>query len=87
MITVSDLAEAVLAAVDGVDRFHYTGVSLGGAIGLWLGVHHPDRLRSLAVMATAAQFPGPAASLPGGLGRAPAGPGPPGAPGPPFGAH
>jgi 3-oxoadipate enol-lactonase len=58
-VTIAGLADGVLAAVDGVDRFHYAGVSLGGAIGQWLGVHHPDRLLSLTVMATAAQFPDP----------------------------
>jgi 3-oxoadipate enol-lactonase len=58
-ITIGDLAEAVLSAVGGVERFHYAGVSIGGAIGQWLGVHHPDRLLSLTVMATAAQFAEP----------------------------
>jgi 3-oxoadipate enol-lactonase len=58
-LTVADLAEGVLRAVDGVDRFHYAGVSLGGAIGQWLGVHRPERLISLALMATAARFPDP----------------------------
>jgi 3-oxoadipate enol-lactonase len=58
-VTIGDLAEGVLAAVEGAGRFHYAGVSIGGAIGQWLGVHHPDRLLTLAVMATAAQFPDP----------------------------
>jgi 3-oxoadipate enol-lactonase len=59
-LTIGDLAEAVLSAVGDVERFHYAGVSIGGAIGQWLGVHHPDRLLSLTVMATAAQFADPA---------------------------
>lgn len=55
-ITIADLAGAVLDLVDG--PFHYAGVSLGGAIGQWLGVHS-DRVLSLAVLATAARFPNP----------------------------
>lgn len=62
-LTVADLADGVLAAVHDIDRFHYVGVSLGGAIGQWLGVHRPERLRSLALMATAARFPDPASWL------------------------
>jgi 3-oxoadipate enol-lactonase len=43
----------------GVSQFHYLGVSIGGAIGQWLGIHHSDRLSTLTVCATAAQFPDP----------------------------
>ncbi|MEQ3551100.1 3-oxoadipate enol-lactonase [Pseudonocardia nematodicida] len=57
-LTIADLAEGALAAA-GVDSFHYVGVSIGGAIGQWLGVHAQPRVRSLAVLATAARFPGP----------------------------
>ena len=55
-LSIADLGNAVLDLVDG--PFHYAGVSLGGAIGQWLGVHS-DRLESLAVLATAAKFPNP----------------------------
>jgi 3-oxoadipate enol-lactonase len=55
-LTIADLGAAVLELVDG--PFHYAGVSMGGAIGQWLGVHS-DRVRSLAVLATAARFPNP----------------------------
>ncbi|GAY07278.1 alpha/beta fold hydrolase [Pseudonocardia sp. N23] len=59
-VTVAALAGGVLAALDGlgVDRFHYAGVSLGGAIGQHLAVHG-DRLESLTLMATASRFPDP----------------------------
>ncbi|MFE9903481.1 bifunctional 3-oxoadipate enol-lactonase/4-carboxymuconolactone decarboxylase PcaDC [Streptomyces achromogenes] len=60
--TVGDLAALVLALADalGVDRFAYAGVSLGGAVGLHLAVHHPERLTSLAVLCSSAHFGGAA---------------------------
>ncbi|MFF8841688.1 3-oxoadipate enol-lactonase [Streptomyces sp. NPDC015127] len=56
--TVADLAARVLDLADslGVDRFRYAGVSLGGAVGLWLAVHHPERVESLAVVCSSAHF-------------------------------
>ncbi|MFF9813313.1 3-oxoadipate enol-lactonase [Streptomyces sp. NPDC014006] len=58
--TVGDLAGLVLALADslGADRFAYAGVSLGGAVGLHLAVHHPERLSSLAVICSSAHFNG-----------------------------
>ncbi|MFE1858655.1 bifunctional 3-oxoadipate enol-lactonase/4-carboxymuconolactone decarboxylase PcaDC [Streptomyces anandii] len=58
--TVGDLAGLVLALADslGVERFAYAGVSLGGAVGLHLAVHHPERLTSLAVICSSAHFNG-----------------------------
>ncbi|MER7931203.1 MULTISPECIES: 3-oxoadipate enol-lactonase [unclassified Streptomyces] len=58
--TVGDLAGLVLALADslGIERFAYAGVSLGGAVGLHLAVHHPDRLESLAVICSSAHFGG-----------------------------
>lgn len=60
--TVDDLAALVLDLADalGVDRFAYAGVSLGGAVGLHLAVHHPERLTSLAVLCSSAHFGGEA---------------------------
>ncbi|MFD7433676.1 3-oxoadipate enol-lactonase [Streptomyces sp. NPDC059861] len=58
--TVGDLADLVLALADslGVERFAYAGVSLGGAVGLHLAVHHPHRVSSLAVICSSAHFDG-----------------------------
>ncbi|MFF0534406.1 bifunctional 3-oxoadipate enol-lactonase/4-carboxymuconolactone decarboxylase PcaDC [Streptomyces coelicoflavus] len=58
--TVADLAELVLALADslGVKRFAYAGVSLGGAVGLHLAVHRPERVSSLAVVCSSAHFNG-----------------------------
>ncbi|MEV0112259.1 3-oxoadipate enol-lactonase [Streptomyces sp. NPDC050844] len=60
--TVADLADLVLALADslGIDRFAYAGVSLGGAVGLHLAVHHPARIESLAVICSSAHFGGSA---------------------------
>ena len=62
-LTIEDLARGALAAADaaGVSEFHYVGVSIGGAIGQWLGAHGGDRVRSIALLATAARFPNPQA--------------------------
>ncbi|MEU0474152.1 bifunctional 3-oxoadipate enol-lactonase/4-carboxymuconolactone decarboxylase PcaDC [Streptomyces olivaceus] len=58
--TVGDLACLVLALADslGLERFAYAGVSLGGAVGLHLAVHHPERVASLAVLCSSAHFGG-----------------------------
>lgn len=60
--TVGDLARLVLALADALDieRFAYTGVSLGGAVGLHLALHHPERVSSLAVICSSAHFNGTA---------------------------
>ncbi|GGS83972.1 bifunctional 3-oxoadipate enol-lactonase/4-carboxymuconolactone decarboxylase PcaDC [Streptomyces cinerochromogenes] len=60
--TVGDLAALVLELADalGLDRFAYAGVSLGGAVGLHLAVHHPERVSSLAVLCSSAHFGGEA---------------------------
>ncbi|MFJ8058303.1 4-carboxymuconolactone decarboxylase [Streptomyces sp. NPDC096142] len=58
--TVGDLADLVLTLADslGIDRFAYAGVSLGGAVGLHLAVHRPERITSLAVICSSAHFNG-----------------------------
>ncbi|MEU3555908.1 bifunctional 3-oxoadipate enol-lactonase/4-carboxymuconolactone decarboxylase PcaDC [Streptomyces fragilis] len=58
--TVGDIAGLVLRLADelGVERFAYAGVSLGGAVGLHLAVHHPERVSSLAVICSSAHFGG-----------------------------
>ncbi|WP_166020479.1 3-oxoadipate enol-lactonase [Streptomyces chilikensis] len=58
--TVGDLAALVLDLADGlgVERFAYAGVSLGGAVGLHLAIHHPERVSSLAVICSSSHFNG-----------------------------
>ncbi|MET0974438.1 MAG: alpha/beta fold hydrolase [Leifsonia sp.] len=57
-ITIGDLASGVLRLVDevGGGRFHVAGDSLGGAIALELAVSSPDRVLSLAILASGARI-------------------------------
>jgi 3-oxoadipate enol-lactonase/4-carboxymuconolactone decarboxylase len=52
--TVELLAKDVLAVADaaGIERFDYCGISLGGMIGQWLGLHASHRLRRLVLCNT-----------------------------------
>jgi 3-oxoadipate enol-lactonase/4-carboxymuconolactone decarboxylase len=61
--TLDDLAALVLdvANAEGMDTFHYAGVSIGGAIGATLAARHPGRLRSLAMICSSARFGDPEA--------------------------
>lgn len=56
--TLAQLGEDVLALADhvGADRFHFCGLSLGGLIGQWLGLHAPERLGKLVLSNTAAKI-------------------------------
>jgi pimeloyl-ACP methyl ester carboxylesterase len=49
------LAEDALAVARaaGAEHFHYVGESLGGTLGLWLALNHPDAIRSLTTCSTA----------------------------------
>jgi 3-oxoadipate enol-lactonase/4-carboxymuconolactone decarboxylase len=60
--TVTDLGRLVLGLADslGIDRFAYAGISLGGAVGAWLALHHPERIESLAIVCSSARFGDPA---------------------------
>ncbi|ALO12998.1 3-oxoadipate enol-lactonase [Streptomyces venezuelae] len=59
---VADLAALVLALADhlGAERFAYAGISLGGAVGAHLAVHHPERVTRLALVCSSARFGEPA---------------------------
>ncbi|WP_308124812.1 alpha/beta hydrolase [Streptomyces sp. NEAU-YJ-81] len=59
--TVADLERLVLVPANtlSIDRFAYAGISLGGAVGTWLAVHHPERVTLLAVLCSSARFSGP----------------------------
>ncbi|MEZ0240775.1 MAG: alpha/beta fold hydrolase [Chloroflexota bacterium] len=48
-------AEQILDLLDaeGIERAHVEGESLGGWVGLWLALHHPDRLGRLVLNTTA----------------------------------
>ena len=52
--SVELLARDVLAVADaaGARQFDYCGISLGGMIGQWLGIHAPERVRRLMLCNT-----------------------------------
>lgn len=51
MLSVEKMGRAVLAMLDelGVDKVHCCGSSMGGAVTLWLTIHHPERVKSAIV--------------------------------------
>jgi 3-oxoadipate enol-lactonase len=59
--TVELLARELLALLDehGIERFSFCGLSLGGAVGMWLGANAADRLDRLVLAATSAFFAPP----------------------------
>ncbi len=56
--TIEQLGRDVLGLLDSLrlDRVHFCGLSMGGMIGMWLGVHAPDRLDRLVLSSTAARI-------------------------------
>ena len=56
--TLADIADALVELADklGVATFDYAGVSISGAIALELALAHPSRLRSTAVICSAAKL-------------------------------
>ena len=59
--SMADLGGDVVALMDrlGIHRAHYAGLSIGGMVGQWLAVHHPERIAHLALLATS-PYMGPA---------------------------
>lgn len=55
--TVDQLAGEVLSLTNGIERFHYVGLSLGGMIGMAIASAVPDRVASLALLCTSAYLP------------------------------
>ncbi len=55
---VEQLGRDVLALADAhaIERFDFCGLSMGGMIGMWLGVHAPRRVRTLVLANTGAKI-------------------------------
>ena len=53
---IADFGRDVLDLMDalGIERASYAGVSIGGMVGMWLGVHAPERIERLVLICTAA---------------------------------
>jgi 3-oxoadipate enol-lactonase len=56
--TIEQLGRDVLGLLDTlkVERVHFCGLSMGGAIGIWMGIHAPNRLDRLVLSNTAARI-------------------------------
>jgi len=56
--TIELLANDVLHLLDALhlDRVNFCGLSMGGQIGVWLGLHAPNRLQKLALCNTGAKI-------------------------------
>jgi 3-oxoadipate enol-lactonase len=54
--TIEQLGRDVLVLLDllRLERVHFCGLSMGGSIGIWLGIHAPSRLDRLVLSNTAA---------------------------------
>ena len=61
--TMDELGGDVVTMLDrlGLARVSYCGLSIGGMVGQWLGIHAPERIERLVLLCTAAHLP-PAAA-------------------------
>ena len=56
--SVEELGRGVLEILDGhaIERASFCGVSLGGAVGMWLALNAPERIDRLVLACTSARF-------------------------------
>jgi|HubBroStandDraft_1064217.scaffolds.fasta_scaffold00049_26 3-oxoadipate enol-lactonase len=56
--TIEELGRDVLGLLDSlrIERVHFCGLSMGGMIGMWLGINAPNRLHRLVLCNTAARI-------------------------------
>jgi 3-oxoadipate enol-lactonase len=56
--TIEQLGRDFIGLLDALqlDRVHFCGLSMGGMIGIWLGIHSPARLHRLVLSNTAARI-------------------------------
>lgn len=61
-VTLDRLGRDVIAILDalGIERAHFCGESMGGAVGLWLLVHAPARIERAVIAGSAAKLGTPA---------------------------
>jgi pimeloyl-ACP methyl ester carboxylesterase len=59
--TIAELGGDVLALMDrlGLARVAYVGLSIGGMVGQWLGIHAPQRIGALVLICTTAAMDSP----------------------------
>ena len=56
--TIEQVANDALGLLDALDvpRAHFCGLSMGGMVGMWLGIHAPQRIDRLVLANTAAKI-------------------------------
>jgi len=56
--SIEQLGRDVLRLLNGlqIERAHFCGLSMGGMIGMWLGINAPERIDRLALCSTAAKI-------------------------------
>lgn len=57
-VSIAELGQDVVALLDHLqlDKVYFCGLSMGGLIGQWLGIHHPERFKKIIVANTAAKI-------------------------------
>jgi 3-oxoadipate enol-lactonase len=61
---IAEMGSDVLALLDslGLERVSYVGLSIGGMVGQWLAVNHPERIDRLVLLTTSA-YPDPSGAF------------------------
>jgi 3-oxoadipate enol-lactonase / 4-carboxymuconolactone decarboxylase len=56
--TIADLGQDVIDLMDklNIDKANFCGLSMGGLIGQWLGINHPNRFKKIVLSNTAAKI-------------------------------
>lgn len=56
--SIEELGRDVLVMLDHLqlDKVHFCGISMGGLIGQWLGIHHSDRFNKIVISNTASKI-------------------------------
>ena len=59
--SIEQLGRDACALLDqlGIHKVDFCGLSMGGMTGMWLGIHHPERIRQLVLCNTAANLGSP----------------------------
>ncbi|MDO6388605.1 3-oxoadipate enol-lactonase [Pontibacter sp. BT731] len=57
-VSISELGQDVIALLDHLKlgKVYFCGLSMGGLIGQWLGIHHPEHFKKIIIANTAAKI-------------------------------
>ncbi|WP_266205169.1 3-oxoadipate enol-lactonase [Pontibacter kalidii] len=58
VVSIAELGQDVIELLDHLklDKVYFSGLSMGGLIGQWLGIHRPERFRKIILANTAAKI-------------------------------